>query len=128
MRKPPKTAASCISGEVINVFRTGRSNWCCYNFTRRWRANAAQVLFGPGRGKERHRRYRRDAHISLLQHPWDPDTDGNAVACRSTYNFRPGTSEFDQCRGSRKLMPEKKSGLSVERVNQRFTVQPSIGK
>jgi hypothetical protein len=60
--------------------------------------------------------------------PWDPDTDGNAVACRSTYNFRPGTSEFDQCRGSRKLMPEKKNGLSVERVNQRFTVQPSIGK
>lgn len=29
--------------------------------------------------------------------PWDPDTDGNAVACRSTYNFRPCTSEFDQC-------------------------------
>jgi hypothetical protein len=29
--------------------------------------------------------------------PWDPDTDGNMVACRSTYNFQPGTREFDQC-------------------------------
>jgi hypothetical protein len=29
--------------------------------------------------------------------PWPPDTDGNMVACRSTYNFQPGTREFDEC-------------------------------
>jgi hypothetical protein len=28
---------------------------------------------------------------------WDPDTDTNAVACRSTYGFAPGTTEYDQC-------------------------------
>lgn len=29
--------------------------------------------------------------------PWDPETDGNAIACRSTYNFMPGSPEYEQC-------------------------------
>jgi len=28
---------------------------------------------------------------------WDPDTDPNMVACRSTYGFTPGTPNFDKC-------------------------------
>jgi hypothetical protein len=28
---------------------------------------------------------------------WDPDTDANAVACRSTYGFPSGTPEYDEC-------------------------------
>jgi hypothetical protein len=28
---------------------------------------------------------------------WDPDTDPSAVACQNSYDFTPGTPEYDQC-------------------------------
>jgi len=45
--------------------------------------------------------------------PWDPDTDGNAVACRSSYNFRPGTREFDQCMQRFKEIDARKEKRSL---------------
>lgn len=43
--------------------------------------------------------------------PWDPDTDGNAVACRSTYNFSPGTPDYEQCmQRFREIDARKKGG------------------
>jgi hypothetical protein len=45
--------------------------------------------------------------------PWDPDTDGNVVACRSTYNFRPGTREFDQCMQRFKEIDARKEKRSL---------------
>jgi hypothetical protein len=41
---------------------------------------------------------------------WDPDTDGGAVACRSTYNFMPGTPEFEQCMQRFREMDARKKG------------------
>jgi hypothetical protein len=45
--------------------------------------------------------------------PWEPDTDGNAVACRSTYNFEPGTPEFDQCMQRFKEIDARKGNRSL---------------
>jgi hypothetical protein len=44
--------------------------------------------------------------------PWDPDTDGAMVACRSTYNFQPGTREFEQCMQKFKEIDARKENRS----------------
>ena len=35
--------------------------------------------------------------LSACAQPWDPDTDSNVLACRSSYGFTPGTPNFDKC-------------------------------
>ena len=75
MRKPPETAASGIFGEAICVISLAARIGAAIilrDAVNRWRANAAQVLFVIGCGKERHRRHRHDARIGLLQHPLGP--------------------------------------------------------
>jgi hypothetical protein len=44
---------------------------------------------------------------------WGPDTDPNIVACRSTYGFTPGTSNFDQCMQKFKEIDSRKANRSI---------------
>jgi hypothetical protein len=44
---------------------------------------------------------------------WGPDTDGNMIACRSTYGLAPGTPEFDQCMQKFKEIDSRKANRSL---------------
>jgi len=51
--------------------------------------------------------------LACCSTPWDPDTDANVVACQSTYNFPPGTREFDQCMQRFKEIDARKEKRSL---------------
>ena len=50
------------------------------------------------------------AFAGCTKQPWSSDIDGNAVACRSTYDFEPGTPEFEQCMQKFREIDARKNG------------------